>query len=184
MYKKFKLSKKHFVVDVESDGPNIFRHNMISFGIVNIMNPELTFLGEVYPIHMNDGGVESARNVSGVSWEKQLTFNKAEVVMPAARKFITDITGGDRAIIWTDNPSYDMGWITPYMHEFTGDSICGFSGRRIGDLYSGLIGNPFKTKRWKGYRRAPHNHCPVSDALGNAQALRVILGIDSIENKE
>lgn len=174
MKKKFKISKNNFVIDVESDGQNIFKHNMISFGIVNIVDPSLSFLGELYPVRMNDGGDLKARSISGVTWEEQLTYKPASEVMKNAREFVTDITGGQRARSWSDNPAYDFGWINTYMHEFTGDNIFGFSCRRIGDLHAGLLGDPFKTQEWKKFRKTKHTHNPVDDSRGNAEAMKVI----------
>jgi hypothetical protein len=44
-------------------------------------------------------------------------------------------------------------------------------GRRIADFYAGLVGDFRSTQRWKRLRRTKHDHHPVHDALGNAEAL-------------
>jgi len=75
---------RHFVLDVESDGPHPLDYNMISFGLVNLEDPSLTFLGELAPLHMNDGGIPAARAVSAVSWEEQLKFEHPKTVMEMA----------------------------------------------------------------------------------------------------
>ena len=61
--------------------------------------------------------------------------------------------------------------IDDYFHRFTGRNPFGFSGRRIGDLYCGLVRDMSKATEWKQFRRTRHTHDPVDDAKGNAEAL-------------
>ena len=58
-----------------------------------------------------------------------------------------------------------------YFHRFIGRNLFGFSGRRIGDLYGGLVKDASKATEWKEYRVTGHTHDPVDDAKGNAEAL-------------
>ncbi len=62
--------------------------------------------------------------------------------------------------------------INYYFHRFLGRNPFGFSGRRIGDLYAGLVKDASKATEWKKYRVTAHTHNPVDDAKGNAEALR------------
>jgi len=71
----------------------------------------------------------------------------------------------------SDNPAYDFQWINFYFWRYFGGNPFGHSGRRIGDLYAGLTGDIHNTQRWKRLRRIVHDHHPVHDALGNAEAL-------------
>lgn len=75
----------------------------------------------------------------------------------------------------SDNPAYDFQWINFYFWKYFGANPFGHSGRRIGDFYAGLTGDFRNTQRWKRLRRTPHDHQPVHDALGNAEALLRIL---------
>jgi hypothetical protein len=52
-----------------------------------------------------------------------------------------------------------------------GQNPFGHSGRRIADFYAGLVGDFRSTQKWKRLRRTKHDHHPVHDALGNAEAL-------------
>jgi hypothetical protein len=76
----------------------------------------------------------------------------------------------------SDNPAYDYQWINFYMWKYLGRNPFGHSARRIGDYYAGLIGD-WRTPghRWKRLRQTAHDHHPVHDALGNAEALLRIL---------
>jgi hypothetical protein len=50
------------------------------------------------------------------------------------------------------------------------ETILGIT-RRIADFYAGLVGDFRSTQKWKRLRRTKHDHHPVHDALGNAEAL-------------
>jgi len=76
------------------------------------------------------------------------------------------------AVFVSDNLAFDWQFINYYFHRFLGRNPFGFSGRRIGDLYAGLVRDAFKGTEWKKYRVTQHMHNPVDDARGNAEALR------------
>ena len=54
------------------------------------------------------------------------------------------------------------------------DNPFGHSGRRIGDFWAGLTGTG-ATQGWKRLRKTAHDHNPVNDAMGNAEAFEEIL---------
>ena len=58
-----------------------------------------------------------------------------------------------------------------YFWRYFGENPFGHSGRRIADFYAGLVGDFRSTQKWKRLRRTKHDHHPVHDALGNAEAL-------------
>jgi hypothetical protein len=72
----------------------------------------------------------------------------------------------------SDNLAFDWQFINYYFHRFLGRNPFGFSGRRIGDLYAGLVKDASKATEWKKFRRTEHTHNPVDDARGNAEALK------------
>lgn len=164
----------HFVLDVEADGPCPGRYNMISFGLVWLIDAGKSFLGEVAPV-IDDPGLEEARAVSAVSFETQQSYADPHQVMAAARAWMVEHTKGQRATIWSDNPAFDWQFWNWYCHTFLGENPAGFSARRIGDLDAGRRGQPLTTNAWKKRRQTPHTHNPVDDARGNAEALRWIL---------
>lgn len=165
---------QHVVLDVEADGPCPGLYNMISFGLVSVANPALSFFGEVAPI-LDHPGVAEARGVAGVSFEKQKTFSAPEQVMMEAREWLVGLAGGKRVVIWSDNPAFDWQYWNWYCHRYLGDNPAGFSARRIGDMDAGRRGEPLNTSAWQKRRETAHTHHPVDDARGNAEALRWIL---------
>jgi hypothetical protein len=72
----------------------------------------------------------------------------------------------------SDNVAFDWQWINYYFHYYLGSNPFGHSGRRLGDLYCGMKMDVSLNQQWKWrYRKQEHDHNPVNDAMGNAQAL-------------
>lgn len=96
-------------------------------------------------------------------------------VMEKFRNWVNTITGSDGAVFWSDNPAYDWQCINARFAQNGIPNPFGHSARRIGDFYAGLCGNVRETQRWKRLRITPHDHNPVNDARGNAEALGRLL---------
>lgn len=157
------------VVDIEADGAIPHKYSMVCFGAV-VVEPSLskTFYGKTRPI--SDEWNADALAISGFSREEHLNFDEPREVMLQFKDWIKE-NGNGSAIFISDNLAFDWQWINYYFHYFTGGNPFGFSGRRIGDLYSGLEKDFFAASKWKKFRQTKHTHNPVDDALGNAEAL-------------
>ena len=157
------------VVDIESDGPIPHKYSMVCFGAI-VVEPSLskTFYGETRPI--SDEWVPQALAISSFSREQHLTFDDPTEVMQNFKTWIAE-NSTNQPIFISDNLAFDWQWINYYFHYFTGSNPFGFSGRRIGDLYAGLVKDYFKASEWKKFRQTTHTHNPVDDARGNAEAL-------------
>lgn len=159
----------YIVVDVESDGPSPWNRSMVCFGAVLVNEQTKTFYGQTRPINIEFDS--DALSVSGFSRKEHEQFDDPKEVMEAFEKWILDVSDGRPTFI-SDNLAYDWKWIDYYFHRYLGRNPFGFSGRRIGDLYCGMMKDAGKNSDWKRkYRKAKHNHHPVSDAKGNAEAL-------------
>jgi DNA polymerase III epsilon subunit-like protein len=156
-----------FVTDVESDGQIIGRHSIVCFGVVKLI-PELNtnFYGQMKPI--SDQWIPEALAVSGFSREEHNTFPEPEYVMKSFYKWIEKNSVG-RPILISDNNGYDASWINYYFYIYCGKNPFGWSSRRIGDLYCGMMKDTWAS--WKKLRVTKHTHNPVDDAMGNAEAL-------------
>ena len=67
-------------------------------------------------------------------------------------------------------PSWDnVKFKSIYKNKFYGSNPFGWSSRRIGDLYCGMKMD--SRANWKHLRKTRHDHNPINDALGNAEAL-------------
>jgi 3' exoribonuclease, RNase T-like len=162
----------YVIVDVEFDGPIPAEFSMVCFGAVifdEVLNQ--TFYGRTRPI--SERFNLEALAVSGFSREQHLGFDEPQSVMENFAGWLEKNTKG-RAIFVSDNPAFDWQFINYYFHRFLGKNPFGFSARRIGDLYSGLVRDASKASEWKKYRVTAHSHNPVDDAKGNAEALKKI----------
>ncbi len=157
-----------FVVDVESDGPIPHKYSMVCFGAV-IVEPSLTrtYYGGTRPI--SNEFVPEALAISGISREEHLTYSDPKAVFEDFEKWILENNKNGRPVFWSDNNGYDFAWINHYFHYFLGRNPFGFSSRRISDLICGLEKD--LRVRWKHKRTTKHDHNPVNDAIGNAEAL-------------
>ncbi len=156
-----------FVVDVEADGPIPGDYSMTELGAV-LVEPGLkrTFYAQIAPI--SDKWVPEALAVSGKTREDVLKFGDPTTEVKRFIQWVNDNSKG-RAVFCADNLAFDWQWVNWYCHHFAGANPFGFSGRRIGDLYCGMERDAYA--RWKHLRRTSHDHNPVNDATGNAEAL-------------
>jgi hypothetical protein len=155
---------------VEADGPIPNKYSMVCFGAV-IVEPTLskTFYGKVKPI--SNEWIPEALAVSGISRSEHENFGEPKEVMLQFAKWLSENSDG-KAIFISDNPAFDWQWINYYFHYFIGKNPFGFSARRIGDLYCGMKMDTGLNNEWKRlFRKTKHDHNPVNDAKGNAEAL-------------
>src|SRR5882757_11496081 len=157
----------YIVVDVEADGeiPNLY--SMVCFGAI-IVDDQLdkTFYGQTKPI--SKLWKPEALAVSGFDRKEHEKFDDPEQVMIDFNTWIKENSKGHPIFI-SDNPCFDWQWINYYFHSYLGKNPFGFSGRRIGDMYAGLVKDTYA--KWKHLRQTSHTHHPVDDAKGNAEVL-------------
>lgn len=160
----------YIVVDVESDGPIPHKYSMICFGAV-VLEPSLskTFYGKVRPI--SETYIQEALTVSGFNRQDHENFDEPKLVMDLFAEWLSQHSKG-RPIFISDNPAFDWQWINWYFHTYLDKNPFGFSARRIGDLYCGMKMDAGLNAEWKKlFRKTAHDHNPVNDAKGNAEAL-------------
>lgn len=152
----------YFVVDVESDGQIIGKNGMVCFGAVKL-TPALdtTFYGKVKPISFNYD--PKALAVSGISREEHEEFDDPKEVMEAFALWLRENSVG-RPVLISDNNGYDASWINYYFHVYYGTNPFGWSSRRIGDLYCGVVKDTWAT--WKHLRVTKHTH-NLSDVIND-----------------
>ncbi len=159
----------YFVVDVEADGPVPHLYSMVSFGVV-VLEKGLNrrFYGKIRPI--SDNWVPAALAVSGHTREETLSFPDPTVVIPEFDTWVKEqLPKGVRARFISDNNGFDFGFMNYYLWRFTGGNVFGHSSSNIADLYRGMSRNVRSS--FKKLRRTVHDHNPVNDAVGNAEAL-------------
>jgi len=159
----------YIVIDVEADNQNPAIGSMVCFGAVKVSDLSQTFYGQTKPI--TDNYSEEALAISGFSREQHEQFDDPASVMLKFNDWVNDVSEG-RPIFITDNVAFDWQWIDYYFYKYLGKNPFGFSARRIGDLYCGMVKDAKKNYEWKKkFRKTKHDHNPVNDAMGNAEAL-------------
>jgi len=158
-----------YVVDVESDGPAPGLYSMHQLGCVKVANLEETFFATFRPI--SDNYIQQALDVCNVTRQETMDYSDPARSMVKFANWIDAVNDpGTRPVFVSDNPAFDFQFVNYYFHKFLGENPFGWSGRRIGDIYAGLskkASQPWKNK----YRKTVHDHNPVNDAMGNAEAL-------------
>lgn len=155
------------VVDVEADGPAPGLYSMVCFGAVIVEDGlEKTFYGDMRPI--TDNWIPEALAISGFSREEHEKFGDPKQTMEDFEIWINENSRG-RPIFISDNNGFDWSYINYYFHKYLERNPFGWSSRRIGDLYCGMKNDSYA--KWKYLRSTTHDHNPLNDAKGNAEAL-------------
>lgn len=167
---------KHVVVDCEASGRCPQFGSMINFGAF-VAEPSLDrgFRSRTIRPYSETFNPDAYAAI-GLSHEDHLATAECDLA-EAMADFAAwlDGLGADRLVFWSDNPAFDWQWIN---HGFTAAGLrnpFGYSARRIGDLYAGLKRAPGNSQGWKKLRRTAHDHDPLNDAKGNAEALLALL---------
>lgn len=160
-----------FVVDIEADNTTPASGSMVSFGAVKVTEGLTeTFYGELAPI--SPLWNPDALKVSGFSREQTEEFPEPDIAMKEFNEWVLKVNGENRPIFFSDNLAFDWMWIAYYFDMCNIKNPFGHSGRRIGDIISGLEGN--MRVNWKRWRKTKHDHNPVNDAKGNAEVLLLL----------
>lgn len=158
----------HIFVDVEAAGASPVNGTMVEFGAVH-GSTKATFHGVLFDStpHPDNPAIP----VVG----RRLAYD-----MDVAEDFagwLATVCGSGRPIFVSDNVAYDWMWIAAMFDRAGRDNPFGHSGRRISDFWAGLMHNFGETQSWKRFRSTPHDHHPVHDAMGNAEAFEEITRI-------
>lgn len=163
----------YYVIDVEADGPVPEMYSMVCFSAIKVTDKlDTYFYGEVKPV--SKLWLPSALAISGFSREEHEKFSEPVDVMDSFYHWIMETNTSGRPIFMSDNNSFDWQWINYYFHKYSpqGKNPFGYSSRRISDLYCGLVKD--SKASWKHLRKTKHDHNPINDAKGNAEALLAI----------
>jgi hypothetical protein len=151
-------------VDTEAAGPCPATGLLTEFGAVDYWSRD-SFHGRLWMTHPHPRNA-AIPVIDGPADSGETVFKNFYIWL---RKF------NPPYIFISDNPAYDWQWINDGFWRFIGDNPFGHSARRIGDFYAGSCDNFFVKQKWKSWRETPHDHNPVNDALGNAQAFQHLI---------
>lgn len=154
-----------FMVDVEADGPCPGIYSMVQIGVVKVDDsPSHTFKGFLSPISQFYD--QDALDICGLTREETLSYENPLSVMLRLENWLGEFTHKPKFI--SDNNGFDWQFVNYYFHYFMGHNPFGHSSTNLGSLYKGMVRDFFSSL--KGLRKTPHDHNPVNDAMGNAEA--------------
>lgn len=175
-----------FLVDVENTGSTPHSGVMTEFGVVDFKTRDW-FHGVLHD------SVPSAENPAipalcegpGPRYASGDLASPVRTVTPTAVDAVADVFirfeewirgfEGDRRVFASDNNGHDFMFFAFHCDQSGVSNPFGHSSRRIGDLAAGLSQNWRQTSAWKRYRKTRHDHHPVNDSMGNAEALETVL---------
>lgn len=154
-------------VDVEADGPIPGEYSMIALGACLVADTSVGYVGYLQPI--SSKWDPEALAVSGFSRDETMNFDWPKDTMVAFYEWIV-ANAKPPYIFVADNNGFDWSFVNWYFHKFIGKNPFGFSSKNINSLYHGLMGDTFAS--FKHLRKTKHDHNPLNDAKGNAEALQ------------
>jgi hypothetical protein len=159
-----KRMSNYIFVDVEALGTSPVHGMMTEFGAVHEKTLK-TFHGVLYE------GTPDPTNPAVPIVGKMIASD-----LEVAQKFSEWLRelSNERPVFVSDNVAYDWQWISGMFDKAGMENPFGHSGRRISDFWAGLNNNFGDTQSWKRFRRTPHDHNPVNDAMGNVEAFQRI----------
>lgn len=183
--------RRLFIVDVEASGPSPHSGKMTEFGVVDLVSRDW-FHGRLHTFEPHPEvparpvvtgkapgvrvGSQGDTPMPAMMWNTDYRQGPgSQFVYRALADWLEHRAGDARITFVSDNPGYDFMWMAYGFDSHDLVNPFGHTARRIGDLAAGLEGHWLATSRWKRRRKTVHDHNPVNDALGNAEALYDLL---------
>ena len=166
-----------YVIDIEADNKTPATGSIVCFGVVRVAEGlNDTFYAQTAPI--SDLWRPEALAISGFSREEHEKFDNPELKILEFNSWIKQTNKAGRPVFFSDNLAFDWMWTAYYFDKYNIENPFGYSCRRIGDLYCGMVKDAYS--KWKHLRKTKHTHNPVDDAKGNAEALLAMkeMGLD------
>jgi hypothetical protein len=158
------------MVDVEADGPCPGEYSMVALGAVAVEEPLMkNFYATFRPV--SEKWIPEALKVCGFSREDTLLFDKPERSMEKFSAWLDTVKKSPKEQLRfiSDNNGFDWQFVNYYFWRFQGGNPFGHSSTNLGSFYKGVVRNFFKS--FKHLRETTHDHHPLNDAKGNAEAL-------------
>lgn len=127
-------------VDVETAGPIVSEHSMLTVGACLAYQPEVSFLVMLKPI--SNKSVTAALEITGLTLEQAEKdgLEPAEAMSQFAAWIAKNIPEDSTPVFVGLNAPFDWGFVNYYFLKYFGDNPFGFSALDIKALFMGVKG--------------------------------------------
>lgn len=192
-------NKTWYVCDGENTGPDTQWHSLHWFGVVKLTEAlDVTFEGKMRPRNLRDeaderAGLgpagyhpESMKHNGGVSWEVLKTWPEPSPIITQFTDWvIATLEPGTTPLFLSDNTGHDKKWLDIYVDQYgpvhtKNETWLGHSSQSLKDRFQGFKQGykaasgkevPEEFRSLERMAITKHNHTPLDDARGRAEAL-------------
>lgn len=133
------MKELYISVDIESSGPLVGKHSMLSLGACMVGKSTESFYIELRPISME--AEPAAMKVSQFTLEDlSKTGIEPSLAMKSFAAWISEVAGDSKPVFVGFNASYDWQFVNWYFLTFGHDNPFGFSALDIKSYYMGKAG--------------------------------------------
>lgn len=176
------MSKKQEVfisVDIETAGPIVGEHSMLTLGACLAYNPEVDFSVMLKPI--SDKAVEAALEVSGLTLEQaQRDGLEPVAAMTQFRTWIADNVSAESTPVFVGlNAPFDWSFVNYYFLKHLNENPFGFTALDIKALFMGATGCSWHETKSSSIDERVHSslrgdHDALRDAKYQAELFRLV----------
>lgn len=176
------MSKKREVfisVDIETAGPIVGEHSMLTLGACLAYNPEVDFSMMLKPI--SDKAVEAALEVSGLTLEQaQQDGHEPAAAMTQFSTWIAEaVPAGSTPVFVGLNAPFDWAFVNYYFLKYLNENPFGFTALDIKALFMGATGCSWHETKSSSIDKRVHSslrgdHDALHDAKYQAELFRLV----------
>lgn len=166
-------------VDIETAGPIVSEHSMLTLGACLVYQPEIEFLMTLKPI--SDQAVDAALKISGLTLQQAQADGLApeEAMAQFATWIANNLPENATPVFVGLNAPFDWSFVNYYFLKYLGENPFGFAALDIKALFMGATGCRWHDTRSSSIDKQLHptlegNHDALCDAKYQAELFRLI----------
>lgn len=175
-------------IDVETAGPIVGEHSMLTIGACFVYQPDLTFSVMLKPI--SEKSIKDALAVTGLTLEKAEKDGLSPVeAMSQFAAWIAENIAEDCTPVFVGlNAPFDWGFVNYYFLKYLGSNPFGFTALDIKALFMGVTGCTWYDTRSSSIDKVVNpqqtgNHDALDDARYQAELFRLVYSLSQNTKK-
>lgn len=176
-----------FSVDIETAGPLVGEHSMLTVGACLVYNPDITFSVMLKPI--SDQSVAAALEVTGLTLEKaeESGLPPAQAMAQFAAWIVENLPEDASPVFVGLNAPFDWGFVNYYFLKYLGENPFGFTALDIKALFMGVRGCAWHETKASAIKKVVNptqkgTHDALEDAQYQAELFRLIYDLSQKSN--